>query len=80
MVEASSVPGGCSAYNDRNFQQQARLDVRGTLNNLASGTWVQGDALFVTIDGTFINNGRLTVGEGQAAGKSTACPVVLEIH
>ena len=62
MTAASAVPKGCTALNkDRAFQQQATLDVRGTLTNL--GVWTQGDAVTVADNATLNNNGVYIVGE-----------------
>jgi hypothetical protein len=62
MTAASAVPKGCTAQNrDAAFQQQAALDVRGTLTN--RGGWTQGDALTVADNATLNNNGVYIVGE-----------------
>jgi len=62
MTVASAVPKGCTALNkDPAFQQQATLDVRGTLTN--RGGWTQGDAVTVADNATLSNNGVYIVGE-----------------
>ncbi len=64
LTAASAVPRGCTALNkDRPFQQQAALDVRGTLTN--RGGWTQGDAVTVADNATLNNNGVYIVGEQQ---------------
>lgn len=65
MTAASAVPKGCTALNrDAAFQQQAALDVRGTLTN--RGGWTQGDAVTVADNATLNNNGVYIVGEQQS--------------
>ena len=64
LIAAAAVPRGCTAVNkDVPFQQQAALDVRGTLTN--RGVWTQGDAVTVADNATLNNNGVYTVGELQ---------------
>lgn len=64
LASAAAVPAGCSAYNERSFEQQAQLDVRGKLDN-RMGSWVQGAALHVAEGGELTNGGFFTVGELQ---------------
>lgn len=62
LTQATAVPGGCRAFISDSFAQQAKLQVRGTLDNFASWTT---DEVLVTSTGQVNNFASLIVGEGR---------------